>query len=265
MSSERQIQANRANAARSTGPRTPEGKEASRQNAVKHGLTARTTVLLGEDAVAYNDLIEDLMQQYQPLGALQEQLVRHLASCLWRLQRVPTFEAMAFESSRYGSRTFESVEECHLTSLTNFVITNDVLGKLARHEVQLFKQVQATLKMLGDPKHSFERTAKTDHASDAISSRSMPAASTQPTEALVITATPADIAPPDPTPQTSAPQASKMTDGGLNALPRAQPEPQPQRQSQSQSNSTPAGNSRQGPVPIGKGMRTTADGIVLTM
>jgi hypothetical protein len=49
---------NRRNAARSTGPRTPEGKSRSRLNALKHGLTARTLVLPGEDPEAFRGRLE---------------------------------------------------------------------------------------------------------------------------------------------------------------------------------------------------------------
>ena len=52
MTSERKTEANRRNAARSTGPRTREGKKV-RLNAVKHGLTATTVILPHEDAEAY--------------------------------------------------------------------------------------------------------------------------------------------------------------------------------------------------------------------
>jgi hypothetical protein len=49
MATEAQINANRANARKSTGPRTPEGKAVVSQNAVTHGFLARETVIHGED------------------------------------------------------------------------------------------------------------------------------------------------------------------------------------------------------------------------
>src|SRR5215471_13112905 len=58
MTTERQKAANRANARRSTGPKTPKGKAAVRLNAIRHGLLARDAVLPGEDSDAFEELLE---------------------------------------------------------------------------------------------------------------------------------------------------------------------------------------------------------------
>ena len=66
MTSDRQIAANRANAQRSTGPRTPNGKTRAAQNALKHGLTATTPVLPDEDPEAFAGLRQEVFEQYNP-------------------------------------------------------------------------------------------------------------------------------------------------------------------------------------------------------
>ena len=60
MTSDKQAQANRRNALRSTGPKTPEGKAAVRHNATKHGLLSQEVLLPGEDAATLQELGERL-------------------------------------------------------------------------------------------------------------------------------------------------------------------------------------------------------------
>ena len=59
MATPAQLLANRANAQKSTGPRSVEGKAASRFNALKHGLDARSIVLPGEDPAEYETLARE--------------------------------------------------------------------------------------------------------------------------------------------------------------------------------------------------------------
>lgn len=94
MTSQKQIESNRRNALRSTGPRTPEGKAASRSNALQHGLTAAAQVVIaGEDPGQYARLLESIRIEYAPSSEFAVHLVEQLAQQLWRLRRVPRFES----------------------------------------------------------------------------------------------------------------------------------------------------------------------------
>ncbi len=84
---------NRANAAHSTGPRTEAGKQRSSQNALRHGLTARTAVLPTEDPEAYKLHIQQFLDEYAPANATEAQLVHEIANTAWRLNRIPFLEA----------------------------------------------------------------------------------------------------------------------------------------------------------------------------
>ncbi len=95
MAPDRQIAANRRNALRSSGPRTPEGKEQSRRNALTHGLTAEALVIDGEDAEAMHDLLERAFDVYQPRDVIEEHLVQRMVGLTWRLRRVPALEVAA--------------------------------------------------------------------------------------------------------------------------------------------------------------------------
>jgi hypothetical protein len=93
MTSQRQLEANQANAKRSTGPRTLDGRARSRMNAVKHGLTAKYIVIGDEDPDEFEALRADLESDFQPSTRLEYELVDRLAGLLWRLRRVPGVEA----------------------------------------------------------------------------------------------------------------------------------------------------------------------------
>jgi hypothetical protein len=97
MSSFRQIEANRRNARLSTGPVTEEGKRRSRQNAVRHGMTAETVIDALEDAEDYAAFEMAVTADYDAQSAVERELVLRLASLLWRLRR-----ATAIESGLFG-------------------------------------------------------------------------------------------------------------------------------------------------------------------
>src|SRR6266581_1735812 len=97
MSSYRQMQANRRNALKSTGPRTEAGKETSRCNAVRHGLTAETVISALEDAEDYKAFEAAVTADYDAQSAVERQLVLRLASLLWRLRRATIMETGLFD------------------------------------------------------------------------------------------------------------------------------------------------------------------------
>src|SRR2546430_13281795 len=89
MTSFRQIEANRRNARKSTGPTTAAGKQRSRCNAVRHGLTAETVISALEDAEDYKAFEAAITADYDAQSAVERDLVLRLASILWRLRRAP--------------------------------------------------------------------------------------------------------------------------------------------------------------------------------
>jgi hypothetical protein len=97
MTSFRQIEANRRNAQLSTGPVTEEGKRRSRQNAVRHGLTAETVIDALEDAEDYAAFEMAVTADYDAQTAVERELVLRLASLLWRLRRATAIESGLFK------------------------------------------------------------------------------------------------------------------------------------------------------------------------
>ena len=118
MTSPRQIEANRRNACKSTGPITEEGKRRSRCNAVRHGLTAETVIGALEDAEDYKAFEAAIIADYDAQSAVERDLVLRLASLLWRLRRATTMETGLFEIQadhlrelRQGRQTHSKVQE----------------------------------------------------------------------------------------------------------------------------------------------------------
>ena len=86
MSSAAQFAANRHNAQSSTGPRTPEGKQSSSQNATAHGLTGRKLVLNSEEQAEYDALVAKLVRAWEPEES-ERDLLEEYAEAKWRLRR----------------------------------------------------------------------------------------------------------------------------------------------------------------------------------
>ena len=180
MATERQIEANRANAQKSTGPKTAHGKARSRANAWKHGLTANTLVIRGEETENFDELRDALMNSYDPKSPWEFELVERLVGIFWRLRRVPAYEAAIIdarqaelEEERSGTH-FRSPydyqhevdedendadndddEELSAAEWSIFLgrillrdAFGDGLGRLARHEASLVNTATKTLQML---------------------------------------------------------------------------------------------------------------------
>ena len=181
MTTFRQIEANRRNARQSTGPTTEEGKQRSRGNAVRHGLTAETVIGALEDAEDYRAFEATIVADYDAQSAVERELVLRLASLLWRLRRATTMETGLFEIQAdhlygFGSATsstdLSGICLCSLraactdrddevpTSAERFAkrtidfarcflrlsnLPNYALDRLSRYEATLWRQVAQTL------------------------------------------------------------------------------------------------------------------------
>jgi hypothetical protein len=114
MTSDKQAQANRRNALKSTGPKTPEGKAAVRHNATKHGLLSQEVLLPDEDAAALEELGERLRAELQPVGELEGMLVDRIIAAYWRLRRLGRVEAGIFAWELYGELAARARQEARI-------------------------------------------------------------------------------------------------------------------------------------------------------
>jgi len=96
MATAAQVFANRENSKLSTGPRTPEGKAASRSNAKTHGLSAVDPVLPHEDRDQFNTMLERYNSEFEPLTTHEEFLVSQMTGARWKLDRLERIEVAMF-------------------------------------------------------------------------------------------------------------------------------------------------------------------------
>src|ERR1700739_2029808 len=113
MTSFRRIEANRRNARLSTGPVTEEGKRKSRQNALRHGLTAETVIDALEDAEDYAAFELAVTSDYDAQTSVERELVLRLASLLWRLRRATAIETGLFKIQARHLLQFRASRQAH--------------------------------------------------------------------------------------------------------------------------------------------------------
>ena len=148
--SERKLKANRENAKKSTGPRTAIGKTFSCRNALKEGLIVRQITdfeALREDPEEYQELINGLWDQYQPIGKGEEIEVERIAVCYWKLKRVWRYENAVNLAARrdfVGRELNEQAEYCEKLDKENQAVIGELQN--ARKEIEDTGQVSQELR-----------------------------------------------------------------------------------------------------------------------
>jgi hypothetical protein len=147
-------QINRNNARHSTGPRTPEGRQRSCLNALRHGLTGQTIVMPAEDLEAYHHHIQSFLAEYHPQGATESQLVQSLADAAWRLNRVSVLETnllthdIVYQDFPNHESTHEMREAIAIAGALDS--HTRALANLSQHGQRLSRQFERTLALLQD-------------------------------------------------------------------------------------------------------------------
>ena len=119
---------------RPTGPRTPEGKSVTSLNATRHGCTARTVVIPGEDPEEYRLQRESLFARYNPVGPVESGLVQTLCDAMWRLNRIPGLEGKATAAGDFKTVDTLSKHEARLNRL--YMSTLDQLACLVEIRIR---------------------------------------------------------------------------------------------------------------------------------
>jgi len=146
MSSQSQINANRKNAQKSTGPKTEEGKARSRRNGLQHGLTAKTCMLTGEDPDGLLDLFEELREKFNPQDTDEDFLVERMAKARFKYNRVMPMEAAILNLRLAVDKAPECLTEAQGTAgqrawaYLRDANGGNALSKLARYETSLLRE-----------------------------------------------------------------------------------------------------------------------------
>jgi hypothetical protein len=163
-----QIDANRANAQHSTGPRTLEGKARSARNNLRHGFRSQTVILPGEDPAEYSAMLAELTAHLHPASLTETRLVREMADAEWRLRRARVCQEEMLSvrvedlSALHPDLTIEHIHAAAFNSLfkeTGFI---NFLRYEARFERQYngsYKTLLAARKAAAPPQRTTARTA----------------------------------------------------------------------------------------------------------
>jgi hypothetical protein len=152
MITKKQLQANRNNARLSTGPRTAEGRQRSRLNALRHGLTGQVTTMTEEDRAARDKFSDALIQNLAPVGAMETQLAQRIATDSWRLNRISAVEDNLFALGLHQNAgqlcPDEPQIDAALTTARVFTQESHQLQLLTLYEQRLNRAVEKNLALL---------------------------------------------------------------------------------------------------------------------
>lgn len=139
MTNDRQREANRHNAARSTGPNTPEGRAVSSQNARRHGILSERSTSANEDRNLFNNLLNSLVVEFAPEGPMEILLVERLANLFWRERRLVHTETL----------TLNRIQENNLDPFNgpSVILALPLIDQLllGRYQTMLTNQINSTI------------------------------------------------------------------------------------------------------------------------
>src|SRR5580700_4437845 len=102
MTSIAQLEANFANAQKSSGPKTEKGKHRTRFNAYRHGLTGQICLLTADEHQAFDQHCTGIRESLEPVGALELELAQSIAEDHWHLKRARAIETGIFAAGVLG-------------------------------------------------------------------------------------------------------------------------------------------------------------------
>ena len=131
-----QIRANRRNAQKSTGPKSPEGKDRTRFNALVHGLRAESAVIPGEDQAKFDEHLARLSAAWMPQDKMEKSLVEQIAVNQWKLARIDRNEARIHDPSVVPKEWALAIHRVYLTQVRLERSVSATIADLERYRKQ---------------------------------------------------------------------------------------------------------------------------------
>ena len=181
MSTEAQVNANRANSQHSTGPKTDAGKAISSHNAVTSALTGRTILLPNDDIPRYEKLAKEMIEFHKPAQYMEGLLVQSLTDTEWRLQRIPSLESALYGLGQreMGSTLSEDpqtmmlqIERQYDRQFRNLRLQETRLRRMYREDLARLEEIQAARKEAAE-------AAAEEEAAKAATEKTVPAAAVE--------------------------------------------------------------------------------------
>jgi hypothetical protein len=151
--SDKQLAANRANAKKSTGPRTPKGKAICEMNGFQHGFTGLAVVMTNEDREAMNAFVKPYIQRLNPIGEIELQLAQTIAHDNFRLNRLKAVEENMFAYGELGPLS-DKINTEHarvhhaIVQAQVFVLNDRAFSNLSLYEQRITRNIHKNLKLL---------------------------------------------------------------------------------------------------------------------
>lgn len=150
MISQKKLEANRSNAAKSTGPTSDEGKATASRNSLKHGMYASNPLLPHEDPAEFQAFREGIVRHLRAQGPMELLLVDRIVCCAWRLRRIGEIENWIITRKREdpSDRRAKADQSPAEVMAAEFMWHSHAFEDLSIHEQRLQRSMQAALRQL---------------------------------------------------------------------------------------------------------------------
>jgi hypothetical protein len=217
MSSQLKSDTARANGAKSHGPVTPQGRATSSRNSLRHGFAAKSVVLPTESSHEFQALLASYVDQFDPQGGVESELVQTMVAARWRLRRISNIETTLLSTELV--RRAEDIDE-EFSNMHNVDRLAWVFQKLADHGQTL----SLVVRYEGALNRSYDRAFKQLHMLQSARRRVQPnepkpGPNPTPVTPRIVNPIPASTAgdtdSDDPSPSES-PATSEIAESGLD-------------------------------------------------